>query len=291
MEKFGKSQPVTRREDVRFLTGEGRYVDDIAPANAYQTFVFRSPVAHGVITSLDVSEARAAEGVKAVYTCADLEAAGVDTMISATLVKNQDGTDGARTDRHVLAKDRVRFVGEPVALVVAETLSQARDAAELIAFDYDELPAKLDLAAGGETLHDTAPNNVAYDWALGDEAATNAAFDAAARVVSLDVEDNRVIVNAMEPRGCYAEMEGDRLHVAVNGQGVWGPKGNISSALGMDADDVRVTNPDTGGGFGMKAFVYPENILVPFAARALRHPVRWMSERTRRCCRTMRGVI
>ncbi|WP_299691209.1 xanthine dehydrogenase family protein molybdopterin-binding subunit [uncultured Tateyamaria sp.] len=280
MEKFGKSQPVTRREDIRFLTGEGRYVDDIAPANAYQTFVFRSPVAHAVITTLDVSDARDADGVRAVYTLADLEAAGVNSMISATLVKNQDGSDGAKTDRHVLAKDRVRFVGEPVALVVADTLAQARDAAELIEFDYDELPAKMDLAAGGETLHGTAPDNVAYDWGLGDADATDAAFDAAAHVVRLEVGDNRVIVNAMEPRGCYAQMEGDRLHVAVNGQGVWGPKGIISAALGMDAGDVRVTNPDTGGGFGMKAFIYPENILVPFAARALRHPVRWMSERT-----------
>ncbi|MEL6284510.1 MAG: molybdopterin cofactor-binding domain-containing protein, partial [Pseudomonadota bacterium] len=220
------------------------------PANAYQTFVFRSPVAHAVIETLDVTEARDADGVKAVYTCADLEAAGVQTMISATLVKNQDGSDGAKTDRHVLAKGRVRFVGEPVAFVVADTLAQARDAAELIEFDYDELPAKLDLVAGGEVLHDTAPDNVAYDWGMGDKDATDAAFDAAAHVVSLDVEDNRVIVNAMEPRGCYAEPEGARLHVAVNGQGVWGPKGNISAALGMAPDDLRVTNPDTGGGFG-----------------------------------------
>ena len=280
MEKFGKSQPVTRREDVRFLTGEGRYVDDIAPANALQGFVFRSPVAHATITNLDVTEARAAEGVRAVYTVADLESGGLNIAMKASLVKNRDGSDGAGPLRPVLAKDKLRFVGEPVAFVVAETLAQARDAAELIELDYDDLPAKLDLAAGGETLHAEAPDNVAFDWHMGDEAATKAAFDTAAHVVSLDVGDNRVIVNSMEPRGCYAEMEGDRLHVAINGQGVWGPKDQLADAFGVEKDMVRVTNPDTGGGFGMKGMMYPENFLVPFAARDLRHPVRWMSERT-----------
>ncbi|MEM6759387.1 MAG: xanthine dehydrogenase family protein molybdopterin-binding subunit [Pseudomonadota bacterium] len=280
MEKFGKSQPVTRREDVRFLTGHGRYVDDIAPANALQAYVFRSPVAHGIINTLDVAEARAAQGVHAVYTIDDLEAAGIKTTIDATRVKNRDGSQGAETMRHVLAKDRVRFVGEPVALVVADTLAQARDAAELIVFDCDPLAAKLDLAAGGETLHPGAPNNVAYDWGMGDEAATAAAFEDAAHVVRLEVEDNRVIVNAMEPRGCYAEMQGDRLHVAINGQGVWGPKARIAEIFDLDAEQVRVTNPDTGGGFGMKAFFYPEHALIPFATRDLGRPVRWMSERT-----------
>ncbi|MEX0371805.1 MAG: xanthine dehydrogenase family protein molybdopterin-binding subunit, partial [Tateyamaria sp.] len=280
MDKFGKSQPVKRREDVRFLTGEGRYVDDIAPANALQAFVFRSPVAHGVITDLDVNDAREAEGVRAVYTLADLEAAGMMVGMPAALVKNRDGTDGANPERPILARERLRFVGEPVAVVVADTLANARDAAELIMLDYDDLPAKMDLAPGGEPVHADVPDNVAYDWHLGDEAATNAAFDTAARVVSLDVGDNRVIVNSMEPRGCYAEPEGDRLHVAINGQGVWGPKGTLAKALDMPEDDIRVTNPDTGGGFGMKAFMYPEYFVVAHAARDLKHPVRWMSERT-----------
>ncbi|WP_299654553.1 xanthine dehydrogenase family protein molybdopterin-binding subunit [uncultured Tateyamaria sp.] len=280
MDKFGKSQPVKRREDVRFLTGEGRYVDDVAPANALQTFVFRSPVAHGVITELDVSDARAAEGVHAVYTLADLESAGMNVRMPAALIKNRDGTDGADPERPILARERLRFVGEPVAVVVADTLAQARDAAELILLDYDDLPAKMDMSAGGEPVHEVAANNVAYDWGLGDEEATNAAFEKAARVVSLDVGDNRVIVSSMEPRGCYAEPEGDRIHVAINGQGVWGPKGTLAKALNISEDDVRVTNPDTGGGFGMKAFMYPEYFVVAFAARALKRPVRWMSERT-----------
>ncbi|WP_299146537.1 xanthine dehydrogenase family protein molybdopterin-binding subunit [uncultured Tateyamaria sp.] len=280
MEKFGKSQPVTRREDIRFLTGEGRYVDDIAPEGALQTFVFRSPVAHGTITSLDVSDAREADGVHAVYTLADLEAAGVDVSMPASIIKNRDGSDGANPERPVLARDRLRFVGEPVAVVVADTLAQARDAGELIMLDYDDLPAKMDTAKGGEPIHAEAPDNVVYDWAIGDEDATNAAFEAAARVVSLDVADNRVIVNSMEPRGCYAEPEGERLHVAINGQGVWGPKSVLAKALNMPEDAIRVTNPDTGGGFGMKAFMYPEYFVVAHAAQALQRPVRWMSERT-----------
>ncbi|MEX3314805.1 xanthine dehydrogenase family protein molybdopterin-binding subunit [Sulfitobacter sp. PS-8MA] len=280
MEKFGKSQPVKRVEDQRFLTGQGRYVDDIAPPGALQGFFFRAPVAHGVITELDVSEARAAEGVQAVLTCADLEAAGLDIALPGTVVENRDGSAGAKPLRPMLAKDRVRYVGEPVALVVAETLQQARDAAELILFDADDLPAKMDLAPGGETLHPEAPDNRAFDWHMGDEAAVEAAFAKAAHRVKLEVGDNRIIVNSMEPRGCYAEWADGRLHVALGGQGVWAHKGFFVKAFGLSAEAVRVTNPDVGGGFGMKAMTYPEYFCVAQAARALGRPVRWMSERT-----------
>ena len=280
MEKFGKSQPVKRVEDVRFLVGQGRYVDDIAPADALNAFFFRSPVAHAVITELDIDDAREADGVHAVLTCADLEAAGMDLEMAAVLVKNRDGSQGAATSRTILAKDRLRFVGEPIVAVIAGTLAQARDAAELIVLDYDELPAKMDLKAGGETLHDTAPDNVAFDWGMGDEAATTAAFEKAAHVISLDVGDNRIIVNSMEPRGCYSYWEDDRLHVAINGQGVWVNKTQMTAAFGLDPDDVHVTNPDTGGGFGMKGMGYPEPFSVAQAARVLGRPVRWMSERT-----------
>ncbi len=280
MEKFGKSQSVKRVEDVRFLTGQGRYVDDIAPDGALRAFVFRSPVAHAEITSLDVSEAVAADGVHLVVTGQDLLDAGVDTAMFAALVKNRDGSDGAAPKRPVLAEGRVRFVGEPVAVVIAETMEQARDAAELIELDYDELPVWLDVTPGGQAIHPEAPDNKAFDFGLGDEAKTNAAFDAAARTVKLEVGDNRVIVNAMEPRGAYAEWDGERLHVAFNGQGVWGMKDQLAKAFGIDADAVRVTNPDVGGGFGMKAMPYPEYFVIAHAARVLGRPVRWMSERT-----------
>ncbi|MEQ6204033.1 xanthine dehydrogenase family protein molybdopterin-binding subunit [Sulfitobacter sp. HNIBRBA2951] len=280
MEKFGKSQPISRVEDLRFLTGEGRYVDDIAPDGALATYIFRSPIGHGVISELDVSEAIAAEGVHLVVTCADLEAAGVNIAMAGATVKNRDGTQGAAPLRPILAKDKVRYVGEPVAMVVADTYDQARDAAELIMFDADELPAKTSVERGGETLHAEAPDNCAFDWGMGDEAATEAAFKAAAKTVSLEVDDNRIIVNSIEPRGCFAEWDGTRLHLANNGQGVWVPKGNLVKAFALDEANVRVTNPDTGGAFGMKSMAYPEYYLVCHAARVLDRPVHWMSERT-----------
>ena len=280
MEKFGKSQSVKRVEDLRFLTGAGRYVDDIAPKDALHAYVFRSPVAHGVITGLDVSEAAAAEGVHLVFTCEDMEAAGVDIAMAGAILKNRDGSDAASPLRPMLAKSKVRYVGEPVAMVVAQTYDQARDAAELIMLDVDELPAKIALTRGGETLHEEAGDNCAFDWGMGDEDATEAAFKAAARTVSLEVGDNRIIVNSIEPRGCYAEWDGKRLHLANNGQGVWVHKGNLVKAFGLDEADVRVTNPDTGGAFGMKAMAYPEYFLISHATRVLGKPVRWMSDRT-----------
>ena len=280
MEKFGKSQPVIRKEDVRFLTGQGRYVDDIAPDGALYAFVFRSPVAHATITSLDVSEARATEGVQVVLTAQDLLDAGIDFAMAGAAAPNRDGTKGATPRRALLAENKLRFVGEPVAFIVAETLDQARDAAEMIELDYDDLPAKLDVAVGGPLVHDDVPDNLAFDWGMGDEAATEAAFQAAAKTVSLEVPDNRIIVNSLEPRGCYAEWEDGRVHVSLGGQGVWVHKNEIARAFGLAPEQVRVTNPDVGGGFGMKGFPYPEYFLAAQAARVTGRPVRWMSERT-----------
>lgn len=280
MEKFGKSQPITRVEDVRFLTGAGRYVDDIAPEGALYAFVLRSPVAHAQITTLNVEDAREAEGVHLVLTGADMAAAGIKHGIWGITIQNRDGSNAASPHRPVLAQDKVRFVGEAVAVVVAETMEQARDAAELIELDFDELPAKMDMAAGGEPLHAEVPDNRAFDWSMGDEAACQAAFDRAAHVVEMQIDDNRVIVNAMEPRGCYAEWDGKRLHVCFNGQGVWGPKTQIANVLNLDPENVRVTNPDVGGGFGMKSPAYPEYYAAAHAAMVLGRPVRWMSDRT-----------
>ncbi|TNF63281.1 MAG: xanthine dehydrogenase family protein molybdopterin-binding subunit [Rhodobacteraceae bacterium] len=280
MEKFGKSQPVRRVEDVRFLTGRGAYVDDTAPKGALYAWFFRSSVAHAEITGLDVADAREAPGVHLVVTADDLAAAGVDLNIAGATVKNRDGTDGAAPMRPILARDRVRHVGEAIVMVVADSLTQARDAAEMIGLDTEDLPISLGVAEGGPTIHPEAPGNRAFDWGLGDEAATEAAFKAAARTVSLEIADNRVIVNSMEPRGCWAAPEGDRLHLAFTGQGVWGMKDRLAKALGMQPEDVRVTIPDVGGGFGMKAMTYPEYYAVAFAARTLGRPVRWMSDRS-----------
>jgi len=280
MEKFGKSQPITRVEDQRFLTGHGRYVDDIVPKDALFAVFVRAQVGHGTLTGIDADNARAMPGVHAVLTADDLLAAGMVLDLAGAQIKTRDGGKGAHTRRPILAQGRVRHVGEPIACVIADTLAQARDAAELIIADIDDLPAKMDVATGGETLHDTAPDNLAFDYGLGDEAATDAAIAAAAHVVEVQVTDNRIICNAMEPRGCYAEVTDGRLHVALNGQGVWATKSDLVKHFKLEAEDVRVTTPDVGGGFGMKAMRYPEPFVVAHAARALSRPVRWMSERT-----------
>lgn len=280
MDKFGKSQPVKRVEDVRFLTGHGRYIEDCAPEGALRAWVLRSPVAHGVITALDLDDARDADGVHMVLNLADLQAAGLTTTMDATVVKNRNDSDGAAPERHMLAAERVRFVGEPIAVVIADTLDQARDAGEMILLDIDDLPVKMDLYAGGEPLHSVAPSNSAFDWGMGDEAATQAAFDAAAHTVALQVEDNRIIVNAMEPRGCFATWDENRLHFTYGGQGVWGAKSQLAAKLHLEEDAVHVVTPDVGGGFGMKAMTYPEYFIVAYAAKALEQPVFWMSDRT-----------
>ena len=280
MDRFGKSQPVTRVEDQRFLTGAGCYLDDGAPAEALRAFMLRSPVAHGRITALELDEARATDGVHLILTLADLESAGITVGMTSTTMKNRDGSQGTAPERPMLARDRVRFVGEPIALIVAETLDQARDAAEAVWLEIEDLPVKLDLHPGGETLHAEAPENRAFDWGLGDEDATQAAFDAAAHRVALQVDDNRIIANAMEPRGCFADWDGERLHFTYGGQGVWGMKAQFQEKFGLPAEALHIITPDVGGGFGMKAFPYPEYFCVAQAARVLGRPVRWMSDRT-----------
>ena len=277
--KFGQAQPANRREDIRFLTGRGRYVDDIAPQNALRAWFLRSDRAHADITHLDVSAARNAPGVHLVLTADDLREQAVEAGMRFSRMTNRDGTKGAAPRRPVLAEGRVRFVGEAIAMIVAETLDQARDAADLVELDMDERPVALSLHPGGPEIHPEAPANLAFDYGIGDEGATAAALASAAHVVRLEVLHNRVIVNPMEPRGAWAEWDGGRLHLCVNGQGVWVQKKELARMLGLGADAVRVTNPDVGGGFGMKAMTYPEYPVIAQAARLLGRPVRWMSER------------
>lgn len=277
--KFGQSQPARRVEDIRFLTGQGRYVDDIAPENALRAWFLRSDRAHGVITALDVTAARDMPGVHLVLTADDLRAAGVQTGMRFSRVTNRDGSKGAGPARPVLAEGRVRFVGEAIAMVVAETLDQARDAAELIGVEIDELPVALSLEPGGAAIHDAAAGNLAFDFGIGREAETAEALAQSAHVVRLEVIHNRVIVNPLEPRGAWADWQGGRLHLCVNGQGVWTQKRELARMLGLPEGTVRVTNPDVGGGFGMKAMTYPEYVVIAQAARMLGRPVRWMAER------------
>lgn len=278
--KFGTSQSVKRREDTRFLTGHGQYLDDAAPKDALYGFVFRSSVAHAEITALDVSDAADAPGVHMVITADSFEAAGCKNAMNASIITNRDGSEGAAPRRPILATGRVRFVGEPIAFIVADTLEHAKDAAELIEFDYDDLAPHMDPTVGGPDIHPEAPGNLAYDWGIGDADATDAAFKAAAFTTKVEIADNRVIANSMEPRGCFAEVQEGRLHLAFSGQGVWGLKGSLAETLGLDKETIQVTTPDVGGGFGMKAFDYPEYFVVAHAANTLGKPVRWQAERT-----------
>ena len=280
MEKFGKSQSVLRTEDDRFLTGEGNYIDDSTPSDSLYAYFFRSQVAHAKIVNLNVDDASGAAGIHGIFIAEDLENNGVKNDLVGVTVKNHDGTDGASPKRPLLAKERVRFVGEPIALVIANTIQNAKDAAELIEVDYDDLPVSTELKKSKYTIHPEAPENVAFEWHLGDKNKTDAIFEKADKIVSMEVSNNRVIVNSMEPRGCYAHWENERLHMSFSGQGVWTHKSFASDILGLRAEQIRVTNPDVGGGFGMKGMGYPEEFLVSFAAIKLKKPVRWMSERT-----------
>ncbi|MCE0504304.1 xanthine dehydrogenase family protein molybdopterin-binding subunit [Roseivivax sp. GX 12232] len=279
MEKFGKSQPVTRREDLRLLTGAGRYTDDTVPEGALYGVFLRAPVAHGRLTALDIEEAQQAPGVRLVLTAEDLRAAGVTEGLFTVMVKNRDGSPGIAPRRPILAEGRVRFVGEPMALVVAETLDAAKDAAELIMPEIEDLPVHLEMAPGGEPLHAEAPDNRAFTFGLGDEEAVSAAFQRAEHVVDLEVEDNKIIANALEGRACTASWDGARLSFDMSSQGVWTHKSQLAKVLGLAEDAVHVTTGDVGGGFGMKTMVYPEYFVVAQAARMLGATVRWAAER------------
>ncbi|MCT4554694.1 MAG: xanthine dehydrogenase family protein molybdopterin-binding subunit [Pelagimonas sp.] len=280
MEKFGQSQSTPRSEDIRFLTGRGGYVDDTAPAEALHGYFLRAQVAHAQITALDVTAAREAPGVHLVLTAEDVAAAGLTGDMFAATVPNRDGSKGVAPRRPLLAEGKIRFVGEPIALIVAEDLNAARDAAELIELDYEDLPAHMDLVASGPVLHDSLPDNRAFDFGLGDEAATQQALESAAHVVRLEVGDNRIIVNSMEPRGAWAEWQDGRMHLCFGGQGVWVMQDQLAAMYQMPKDQIRVTNPDVGGGFGMKGMAYPEYFTIPLAARLLDRPVRWMADRS-----------
>ncbi len=278
MSKFGTSQSVPRKEDVRFLLGEGHYLDDVAPEGAAHAVFFRSPVAHARITGLDVSDAKAAPGVLAVIVAADFEGKMKNAMDFST-VKNRDGSSGAAPRRPVLADDKVCYAGEAIAMVVAETRAEALDAAEMIVCDFEDLPVHVATAEGGAAIHDEAPGNVGYDWAFGDEAEVAAAFDNAAHTTRLELVDNRVMANPMEGRGAFAEWKDGRVHVGISSQGVWGMKTELADKMGLDPDMVRVTTPDVGGGFGIKGFTYPEYYAVAFAAREVGRPVHWIAAR------------
>jgi aerobic carbon-monoxide dehydrogenase large subunit len=277
--KFGMGQSVKRTEDARFLEGRGRYTDDMtAPGMAHGVTV-RSSYGHARILSIDTSAASAMPGVLAVYT-------GADTADYGPIPNLVPLNPATQTPRTVLNKDMVRFVGDPVAFVVAETKQQARDAAEAVLVDYEELPAvsEMDaaLADGAPTLWDVAPGNRAWDWQVGNGPETAAALKIAAHLVKRRIVQNRVAPTSMEVRAALASYDDDTgFTLTVGSQGVAGIRGMIAKPiLKIDADKLRVITHDVGGGFGMKSFVYHEYILVMHAARALGRPVKWAGDRS-----------
>jgi carbon-monoxide dehydrogenase large subunit len=286
LEKFGIGQPVLRVEDPKLLRGEGRYTDDVnLPGQAY-AFMVRSRYAHGKIRKIDVAEARAMQGVLGVYTAADLAAAGVNPIKCGMMVNGRDGKPWLTPVRPVLAGDKVRFVGEAVAMVVAQTRAQAKDAAEAVTVDIDPLPAAASVAEamkpGAAQIHDTVPGNVAVDYHWGNSEAVAAAFAKAAHVTKLKLVSNRIVINPLEPRSALGQYDPAtaRYTLQVCSQGVFGMKGGTANALGTTPDKMRILTDNVGGSFGMKSQVFPENAAVLFAAKALGRPVKWTDERS-----------
>ena len=284
MKKFGIGQPAARFEDRRFLTGAGSYLDDEnLPGQAVGVFL-RSPHAHARLGGIDVSAALAGDGVFGVFTGPDLRAAGVGDLPCMADAPNADGSPCYKPPRPALAIGRVRHVGEPVALIVAETRAQALDAAEAIFVDYDELPSVVETGAAvngdAPRLWDEAPGNRCFDWYAGDAEATDAALDGAAHRVELELINNRLAPNSMEPRGAIASFEDGRLVLRVSCQGVHYIKRILLSGIFDCAEeDIRVICKDVGGGFGAKIFCYPEYVAALHAARTLGRPVKWVAER------------
>ena len=282
--KYAIGQPVPRSEDPILVRGEGRFTDDVSVQGQAYAVIVRSRHAHGIIKKIDTEAARKMKGVLGVYTGADLAASGYGTLKCIVPFKNRDGSEMKKPPRHALATDRVRFVGDPVAFVVAETVNQAKDAAEAVEIDIETLPAVTDpeqaAQANAPQLYDDVPGNVALDYHHGDTEAVNAAFAKAAHVTRLKIVNNRVVVNAMEPRAAVGEFKDGRFTLHSCSQGVVGMKGNIAALMNVEPKQVRVVSGNVGGSFGMKAAPYPEYVCVLHAARALGRPVKWTDERS-----------
>ena len=285
MDKFGIGQPVRRFEDQRFITGAGTFTDDINLDGQGYGVVVRSPFAHARIVSIDASAAIAADGVLCVLTHDDYRADGLGNIGVLAQIEAQVGV--FTPPRPALADGRVRHVGDPVAFVVADTRKHALDAAELVLVDYEDLPPATDLAHALDNdapkIWDQFDSNLSFHFEKGDRAATDAAFAAADRVVSVDLVNNRLVQAPIEPRVAIGEYEAgdDQLTLRLAGQGVFNQQRDLAgNVFKIPNEKLRIIVPDVGGGFGSKNFIYPEYALVLWAARRLRRPVKWLSERT-----------
>ncbi len=282
--KFGIGQPVLRTEDPTLVRGEGRYTDDInRPGQAYAVMV-RSRDAHGVIRGIDTAAAKAMPGVLAVLTAADLSAYG---GLKCNLpLKSRDGSPIRYTPRPALGGDKVRYVGDPVACVIAKTVAQAKDAAEAVALDIEPLPAVMtarDAAkAGAPQIWNDVPRNLALDYHYGDKDKVTEAFAKAAHVVKLPLINQRLVVNTIEPRSAIGEFDAtaEKWTLHSCSQGVFGLKNMMADILGAPPAKVRVLTGNVGGSFGMKAASYPEYVCILHGARALGRPIKWTDERS-----------
>ena len=276
---------IARKEDYRFLTGAGQYTDDVTlPGQAYAAFV-RSPHAHARIKGIKLDKAKKAPGVIGIFTGEDLAAAKVGGLPCGWLITDVKGQPMKEPPHPCLAQGKVRHVGDQVAVVIAETLAQARDAAELVNVDYEELPAVTDAAKArtAKPLHEIAPDNTCYVWALGDKAAVDSAFSQASHVTKLEFVNNRLIPNAIEPRAAIGSFsradDAYTLYVASQNPHV---ERLLMTAfvLGLPEHKVRVVAPDVGGGFGSKIYLYAEDVVVTWASKQLNRPVKWTSDRS-----------
>ena len=282
LEKFAIGQSVPRSEDPMLLRGQGRYTDDVSlPGQAYAVMV-RSRNGHGVIRAINADAARKMPGVLGVYTAADLE--GYGPLKCNMPLKSRDGSPLKKPWRGALAKDKVRYVGDPVACVIAETVFAAKDAAEAVEIDIDPLTAVVAPAEaareGAPLLYDDVPGNIPLDFHFGNTAAVDAAFAAAAHVTRLNLLNSRVVVNAMEPRAAVAAYDGTRFTMYVSSQGVTGMRAQIADCLGVEPKAVHVLTGQVGGSFGMKGVLFPEYVCALHATRALGRPVKWTDERS-----------
>jgi aerobic carbon-monoxide dehydrogenase large subunit len=281
---YGIGRPVPRKEDATLLRGQGRYTDDINLPGQAHAYMLRSQVAHGRIKSIDTTAAKAMKGVLAIYTGADLKPYG--TLQSALPFKSRDGSDLKKPPRPALPTDKVRFVGDPIACVVAETLLQAKDAAEAIEVDIEALPVVIKpqqaVAAGAPALFEDVPGNVCLDFHYGDSAKVAEAFAGAAHKAKLKIINTRMVVNAIEPRAAIGTYDkgNERFTQYSVSQGVMGMKAGLTAAMKVPPDKMHVVTGNVGGSFGMKAQVYPEYICILHAARELGRPVKWTDERS-----------
>ncbi len=279
-------QPLRRREDARFLTGSGRYTDDVVMQGQTWGVFLRSPYAHARIKSIDISKAAQAPGVLHIFTGADLLEAKVGGLPCGWLIHSIDGSPMKEPPHPVLAQGKVRYVGEQVVLVVAESQLQGKDAAELIEVDYEELPAVIDISkADGApaAVHDDVPNNVCYDWGHGSKEAVDAAFASAAHVSQLEFVNNRMIPNAIEPRAVNASYtkHDDSYTLYVGNQNPHVERLLMCAyVLGLPESKVRVIAPDVGGGFGSKIALYPEDAALVWASKRVGRPIKWTAERS-----------